>query len=114
MSVKLLTEQRSEFLSLKGCCKGLSESTLVKIPHCWKSHVTAHLSKHVSDFMEMMMMQNAQMHHMVLQNLMASTIQGNNNKNNLPPVLTDTQLVRVQQVGMLLLFCVFYLTPQFV
>ena len=56
-------------------------------------------------------MQNAQMHHMVLQNLMASTIQGNNNKNNLPPVLPDTQLVRVQ-VGMLLLFCVFYFTPQ--
>ena len=43
MSVKLLTEQRSEFLSLKGGCKGLSESTLVKIPHCWKSHVTAHM-----------------------------------------------------------------------
>ena len=22
---------------------GLSESTLVKMPHCWKSHVTAHI-----------------------------------------------------------------------
>ena len=22
----------------------LSESTLVKIPHCWKSHVTAHIT----------------------------------------------------------------------
>ena len=29
---------------LKGGCTGLSESTLVKIPHCWKSHVTAHIS----------------------------------------------------------------------
>ena len=24
-------------------CIGSSESTLVKIPHCWKSHATAHL-----------------------------------------------------------------------
>ena len=34
-----------EFLSLKGGCTGLSESTLVKIPHFWKSHVTTQLSK---------------------------------------------------------------------
>ena len=33
-----------EFLSLKGGCTGSSESTLVKIPHCWKSHVTAEMS----------------------------------------------------------------------
>ena len=33
MSVKLLTEHHLEFLSLKGGCKGLSESTLVKMPH---------------------------------------------------------------------------------
>ena len=26
------------FLSLKGGCTGSSESTLVKMPHCWKSH----------------------------------------------------------------------------
>ena len=39
MSVKLLTEHHLEFLSLKGCCTGLSESTFVKMPHCWKSHV---------------------------------------------------------------------------
>ena len=39
MSVKLLTEHYLEFLSLKECCTGSSESTLVKIPHCWKSHV---------------------------------------------------------------------------
>ena len=44
LSVKLLTEHDLEFLSLKGGCKGLSESTLVKAPHCWKSHAVAHLS----------------------------------------------------------------------
>ena len=42
MIVKLLTEQRLEFLSLKGGCPGSSESTLFKIPHCWKSRVAAH------------------------------------------------------------------------
>ena len=41
----LLTEQYFEFLSLKGGCTGSSESTLVKMPHCWKSHVTAHFSR---------------------------------------------------------------------
>ena len=39
MSVKLQTEQHLEFLSLKGGSTGSSESTLVKKPHCWKSHV---------------------------------------------------------------------------
>ena len=43
MTVKLLTEQRLEFLSLTGDCTGSSESTLVKMPHCWKSHVTAEI-----------------------------------------------------------------------
>ena len=42
MIVKLLTEHRLEFLSLKGGCTGSSESTHVKIPHCWKSHVLVH------------------------------------------------------------------------
>ena len=41
MIVKLLTEHHLEFLSLNGGCTGLSESTLDKIPHCWKSHVAA-------------------------------------------------------------------------
>ena len=41
MTVKLLTEHNLEFLSLKGGCTGSSESTLVKMPHCWKSHVVA-------------------------------------------------------------------------
>ena len=44
MIVKLLTERHLEFLSLKGGCTGSSESTLVKIPHCWKSHALAQLS----------------------------------------------------------------------
>ena len=37
MIVKLLTEHYLEFLSLTGGCTGLYESTLVKMPHCWKS-----------------------------------------------------------------------------
>ena len=37
MSVKLLTEHHLEFLSLTGGCTGSSESTLVKMPHCWIS-----------------------------------------------------------------------------
>ena len=43
MSAKLLSEHHLEFLSLKGGCKGSSESTLVKKPHCWISHVAAQL-----------------------------------------------------------------------
>ena len=43
LSVKLLTEHHLEFLSLQGGCTGSSESTLVEMPHCWKSHVTAQL-----------------------------------------------------------------------
>ena len=42
-SVNLLAEQHLEFLSLKGDCTDSFESTLVKMPHCWKSHVTAHI-----------------------------------------------------------------------
>ena len=41
MTYKLLTEHHLEFLSLKGGCTGLFESTLVKMPHCWKSHSMA-------------------------------------------------------------------------
>ena len=43
MSVKLPTEHHLEFLSLKGGCTGSSESTLVKMPHCWKSHIVAQI-----------------------------------------------------------------------
>ena len=43
MNVKLLTEHHLEFLSLAGDCTVSSESTLVKMSHCWKSHAAAHM-----------------------------------------------------------------------
>ena len=49
MSVKLLTEHHLEFLSLKGDCTGSSESTHVKMPHCWKSHALAHFFYKIED-----------------------------------------------------------------
>ena len=47
MSFKLLTEHHLEFLSLKWGCTGSSECSLVKIPHCWKSHVAAQMLRKV-------------------------------------------------------------------
>ena len=51
MTVKLLNEHHLKFLSLKGGCTGSSESTHIKMPHCWKSHDKAltypHLPKRV-------------------------------------------------------------------
>ena len=44
MIVKLLTEHHLEFLSPKGGGRGSSESTLVEMSNCWKSHVAAHYS----------------------------------------------------------------------
>ena len=43
MNAKLLTEHHLEFLSLKVGFIFSSKSTLVKMPHCWKSLVVAHL-----------------------------------------------------------------------
>ena len=43
MIVKLQTEHRLEFLSLKGGCRGMSESTLGKMSIVLKSHATAQL-----------------------------------------------------------------------
>ena len=43
MIVKLMIEHNLEFLSLKGDCTGSSESTLIKMSNCWKSHATARL-----------------------------------------------------------------------
>ena len=40
MTVELLIEQHLKFLSLKGGCTCSSESTFIKMPHCWKSHVS--------------------------------------------------------------------------
>ena len=42
MIVKLLTEHQLEILCFKGGRTCSFECTLVKVPHCWKSHVTAH------------------------------------------------------------------------
>ena len=44
MTVKLLTEHQLEFLNLKLGCIGSSESTLVKMPHRWKSLFMAQIS----------------------------------------------------------------------
>ena len=44
MTVKLLTEHHLESLSLTRGCRGLSESTLVKKPHCWKSRRGSNLN----------------------------------------------------------------------
>ena len=41
MIVKLQSEHHLEFLSLKGGCRGSSESTLVKMSNRLKSHATA-------------------------------------------------------------------------
>ena len=43
MIVKLLTKHHLELLSLKGGCRGSSQSSHVKMSNCWKSHAAAHL-----------------------------------------------------------------------
>ena len=54
--VKLLAEHHLEFLSLKRGYTGSYEYAHVIMPHCWKSHVAAHLLsfdllfKIISDF----------------------------------------------------------------
>ena len=50
MIVKLLTQHHLEFLSLLGDCTDWSESTLVKMPHCWKSHALAQFRLMKVDF----------------------------------------------------------------
>ena len=59
MSVKLLTEHHLEFLSLKGGCTCSPESTLVKMPHCWKSHVAAQIALSTSSMVIKGFVQNA-------------------------------------------------------
>ena len=44
MNIKLLTEHHLELLSSIGGCTGSSESTLLKMPHCLESNVTAQIS----------------------------------------------------------------------
>ena len=48
MGVRLLTEHHLEFLNLKEGCRGLSESTLIKMSNCWKSHAAAHISANIA------------------------------------------------------------------
>ena len=43
MTVKLLIEHHLAFLSLKGGCRGSSESTHVKMSRCWKYHALAQM-----------------------------------------------------------------------
>ena len=43
MIVKLLTEPHLEFLDLIVGCRGSSESTLVKMSNCWKSHAASQI-----------------------------------------------------------------------
>ena len=50
MSVKLLTEPQLECLSLIGGCRGSSESRLVKLSNCWKSHAAAQLIQNYAWF----------------------------------------------------------------
>ena len=49
MIVKFLAEHYFEFLSFKVGCTGSSESTHVKLPHCWKSHATARIEAVLSN-----------------------------------------------------------------
>ena len=44
MIVKLLTENHLESLSFKGGCRGLSESTLVKMSNCWQWRAAAQIT----------------------------------------------------------------------
>ena len=46
MIVKLLTEHHLEFLSLKGGCRGLSQSTLAKMSNCLTSHAAAQMENY--------------------------------------------------------------------
>ena len=43
MTLRLLPEHPLELLSLKGGCTCSSDSTVVKMPHCWKSPIMAQL-----------------------------------------------------------------------
>ena len=45
--IKLLTKHQLRFLSFKGGCTGSSGSTHVKMRHCWKTHVAAHMVRGV-------------------------------------------------------------------
>ena len=44
MIVKLLTDHHLQCLSSEWGCRGLSASTHIKMPHCWKSRALAQIS----------------------------------------------------------------------
>ena len=48
MNVKLLTEHHFEIPALKGGFTSSSESTFVKLPHSWKSHIMGHIFLYIS------------------------------------------------------------------
>ena len=56
MIVKLLNEHHLEFQSLKGGYRGSSESTLVKMPYCWKSHAQSHILFNVKEILYLLEM----------------------------------------------------------
>ena len=62
MSVKLLTEHNLEFLSLKGVYTGSYESTLIKMPHCLKSYVTAKVSNLPHSYSSVLSIQSTEPH----------------------------------------------------
>ena len=65
MIVKLLNEHHLEFLSFKGGCTDSSESTLVKLPHCWKSRAMAHfLAPHCHNNSMLVILYTSQMIYM--------------------------------------------------
>ena len=43
MIVKVLTEHHLKLLSLNGGCRGSSDATHVKMPHCWKPYALAQM-----------------------------------------------------------------------
>ena len=67
MTVKLPTEQHLEFLRLKGGYTGSSESTHVKMPHCWKSRVMAHICFPVLSVMGRVAMERTKDTHQTVQ-----------------------------------------------
>ena len=60
MIVKLLTEHHLQFLSLKGC-RGLLESTLVKMSNCWKSPAAAQMCIFSDFYYSRRLMQGAEL-----------------------------------------------------
>ena len=102
--LKLLTYHRLEFLSLKGGCTESCESTVVKMPHCWKSHVTAHIFHygHIVYYMSQHMrtwylshMQGTQIYNQATTKLAFQSYETHKNK---LPIIYSWQSITVIQV----------------